>query len=65
MTSVAIRVCNTENEAAEAIVRIAAQLGISERDVSVVRCQDVSYRHPANDVEDIAVDVILVVGRSG
>jgi hypothetical protein len=65
MTSVAIRVCSTESEAAEAIVRIAAQLGIPERDVSAVRCEDVSYRHPANGVEDIAVNAILVVGRSG
>jgi hypothetical protein len=65
MSSVAIRVCSTETEAAEAIVRIAAQLDIPESSVAVVRFDDASYRHPAHGVEDVAVNVLLVVGRAG
>jgi hypothetical protein len=63
MTLVAIRVCHTQEEAQTAIVRVALQLGIPERDVSVTRCEDLTYVHEANTVRDSAIDVLLVVGR--
>jgi hypothetical protein len=63
MTTVTMRVCETQEEAAEAIVEIAAKLGIPEDVVSVVFCNDLSYRNPANGVADIAVGVFIVVGR--
>ncbi len=63
MTTVAIRVCHTDDEAREAIVRVAAQLGIPEASVSVVRCAEASYVHAQADVRDVALSVLLVVGR--
>ena len=63
MTIVAMRVCQTEAQAQEAIVRIAAQLGIPERDISVTRCSEASYVNVANSVRDVALNALLVVGR--